>query len=183
MQGVRAATNDAPVYAWDVVNEAVTWVSGQGWVYRDGPWYPVLDNYIHKAFTYARDADPDALLFYNDFSLETSEGKTNAVVAMIQEMQDSNVPIDGVGLQYHVDIWDTEVTRESTAALIKTFGDMGLQVHITEMDVTLCEQLPCDGNDAVALATQAQMYEDALAACFFDNPGVCTAFLTWGFAD
>ena len=40
-----------------------------------------------------------------------------------------------------------------------------------------------NGNDAAALAEQAQMYEDALMACFFDNPGVCTAFLTWGFTD
>ena len=67
----------------------------------------MLDDYIHKAFIYARAADPVALLFYNDYNLEKSEGKTNAVVAMIQEMQDNNVPIDGVGLQYHVTVGET----------------------------------------------------------------------------
>ena len=65
---------------------------------------------------------------------------------MIAGMQAEGVPIHGVGLQYHVSVGD-EITRESTAQLIKSFGDMGLQVHITEMDVTLCSAGPCEATD------------------------------------
>ena len=61
---------------------------------------------------------------------------------MIAGMQAEGVPIHGVGLQYHVSVGD-EITRESTAQLIKSFGDMGLQVHITEMDVNLCSMETC----------------------------------------
>ena len=68
---------------------------------------------------------------------------------MIEEMQANGVPIDGVGIQYHVGPgslwnWNEPITRETTANVIKRFGDLGLQVHITEIDVVLCESEPCE---------------------------------------
>lgn len=58
-------------------------------------------------------------------------------------------------------------------------------MHITEIDVDLCD--PSDTEPCVAtperLAAQAQMYEDAFNACYYDNPDVCTAFVSWGFTD
>ena len=99
---------------------------------------------------------------------------------MIQGMQSRGIPIDGMGLQYHVKDGNPP-SREHVAATIKRFGDLGLKVHITELDV---ECKGCWGTyGADPLAAQAKIYEDALAACVEDNPGVCTAFLTWGLTD
>ena len=69
-------------------------------------------------------------------------------------------------------------SREQISKTIKKFGSLGLQVHITEMTIS-CKS--CEW-DQEALKQQARGYRNALAACL-DNPGVCTAFLTWGFTD
>ena len=103
-------------------------------------------------------------------------------------MINRGIPIDGVGMQMHVRP-DWGLTRSGIAAVIKDYGDIGLEVHITELDVELCartsagEATVCDPNDSTAKAVQAQLYEDILAACYIDNPGVCTAILTWGYTD
>eukprot|EP00588_Corethron_pennatum_P026652 CAMPEP_0194315078 /NCGR_PEP_ID=MMETSP0171-20130528/11879_1 /TAXON_ID=218684 /ORGANISM="Corethron pennatum, Strain L29A3" /LENGTH=431 /DNA_ID=CAMNT_0039070739 /DNA_START=90 /DNA_END=1382 /DNA_ORIENTATION=+ len=186
MRGIREVADNAVIQSWDVVNEAIFYDRKEkGFTYNDlGPWYPALPDYVHKAFTYAREADPDALLFYNDFHLERSADKRKKVIEMIEGMQEAGVPIDGIGIQYHVSVSHTQVTRESTANIIKTFGDMGLQVQITEIDVKLCvNEKECDPDDEQMLAIQARMYQDAFVACFYDNPHVCTAFVSWGFTD
>lgn len=65
--------------------------------------------------------------------------------------------------------------------MIKSYGDLGLEVHITEIDVS-CSG--CSGNsDSTQNVKQAQVYKKALEACIVDNPGVCTAFLSWGITD
>ena len=61
-------------------------------------------------------------------------------------------------------------------------------MHVTELDIEICERTNgvetiCDPNDPEALRAQADLYRDVLAACYIDNPGVCTAFLTWGIYD
>ena len=80
-------------------------------------------------------------------------------------------------MQAHVGIHDPANSRRNVAKQIKKFGDLGLKVHITELDVKL------DNNSDWDYAKQAEIYRDFLAACFVDNPGVCTAFLTWGVSD
>jgi len=62
----------------------------------------VHENYIHAAFDWASQADPNALLFYNDFRLEITEGKVAATIELIQSIQAAGIKIDGVGMQYHV---------------------------------------------------------------------------------
>ena len=120
--------------AWDVVNEAQA-DNGSG-LKTVTPWYPLLPDYVDRAFIHARAADPDALLFYNDYNVITHQAKADAIVEMIKGMKSRGVPIDGMGIQFHVKDADTaSLTRESVAATIKRFGDLGLQVHITEMDV------------------------------------------------
>ena len=181
-----------PADVWDVVNEAIDWTAGRGFHVRENSVWAAVPNYIHKAFKAARRADPNALLFYNDFRFEVNEGKLNYLVEMIKEMQEKNVPIDGVGIQFHVgpnsrwNEWNNggwPITRETTAKVIRTIGNLGLQVHITEIDVDLCSNPPCDVNDEELLDAQAKMYQDAFAACYYDNPDFCTAFISWGFYD
>ena len=183
IQSVILDVNDyanMKVPIWDVVNEAVTdsWTGGP--LKEAKPWYPLLPDYVDRAFNYAHLADPDALLFYNDYNVVTSSHKEDYIVEMIQGMQSRGVPIHGMGMQMHVSV-DNPPTREHIAAVIKRFGDLGLQVHVTELDVK-CDA--CWGTDGAApLAAEAKVYEDALSACVLDNPGVCTAFLTWGLTD
>jgi uncharacterized protein (TIGR03437 family) len=174
------------VFAWDVVNEAVSDSQGStGTAMKDSIWYnqPGIGltgtGYVEQAFRWAHAADPNALLFYNDYNIEDSGAKFNAVYAMVKDFVTRGVPINGVGIQMHIDTG----SYPSTAGLTKNIQQLtalGLQVHITEMDV----RIPVDssGNATAAnLQAQAQTYQRILTICL-QNPG-CTAFQTWGFTD
>ena len=174
------------VFAWDVVNEAVSdSQTGSGTVMKDSIWYnqPGIGltgtGYVEQALQWAHAADPGALLFYNDYNIEQTGPKFNAVYAMVKDFVTRGVPINGVGIQMHIDT----TGYPSSAGLtqnIQQLTALGLQVHITEMDV----RIPVDasGNATTAdLQAQAQTYQRILTICL-ENPG-CTAFQTWGFTD
>ena len=170
------------VFAWDVVNEAVN-DNGNGM--RSSIWYdqPGIGatgtGYIEQAFRWAHAADPNALLFYNDYSIEGPGAKFNTVYNMVKDFVTRGVPIHGVGLQMHLDTGGYP-SSAGLAQNIQQLTALGLQVHITEMDV----RLPVDsaGNATAAnLQTQAQVYSRILTVCL-QNPG-CTAVQTWGFTD
>lgn len=168
------------VYAWDVVNEAFN----DNGTLRSTIWYnsPGLGlsgaGYIEQAFRWARGADSQALLFYNDFSAEATNAKSDAIYAMVKDFRARGVPIDGVGLQMHLTLQGVSAT--SVAANIKRLTDLGLLVQITELDV----RVPVDTNGQATpadLATEAQIYKTAATVCL-QNPR-CTALQTWGFTD
>ena len=175
----QAGEAGASLFAWDVVNEAIAdWPSKN--LYKSNVWYNHIPDYVEKAFrfaeTAARDADLDIELFYNDYNM-LYDAKTDKVVEMVKHMQLQKIKIDGIGIQAHVGVNDGANKRENVAHQIKKFGDLGLKVHITELDVKT------DNDSEAELIKQGHVYEDFLAACFIDNPGVCTAFLTWGVTD
>jgi endo-1,4-beta-xylanase len=89
---------------WDVVNEAISDSDhSKPFVLKKAdPWYPTLPNYIDIAFTHARKVDKEILLFYNDYSIVYNKNKRDAVYNMAKDMQNRNIPIDGIGLQMHV---------------------------------------------------------------------------------
>jgi endo-1,4-beta-xylanase len=161
------------VYAWDVVNEAFT---DQG--ERRKTVWSVNADYIEQAFRLARQADPEALLFYNDFSAEGMNAKSDAIYAMARDFKTRGVPLDGIGLQMHL----TKKTppMDSVEANIKRITELGLQVQITELDV----RVPIDESGAAApadLEAQAKIYRDVFAACLkFPK---CSAIQVWGFTD
>ncbi len=170
------------VFAWDVVNEAF---EEHGWL-RNSIWYndPGIgagkhSDYIAQAFRWAHQADPDALLFYNDAEIEEVNRKSTAVYRMVKRFKQQGVPIDGIGLQMH--ILHGRPNVESIAANIARFSKLGIQVHITEMDVAL----PVDQNGKVVnpadLQWQANLYRDIARACLQSRG--CTAIQTWGFTD
>jgi hypothetical protein len=101
--------------------------------------------YIEQVFRWAHAADPDALLFYNDNGGETINPKSDAVYEMVQDFKRRGVPIDGVGLQMHV-IDDLNLDFAGIAANIARFPALGIQIHITELDVAL----PTDSNGNVS---------------------------------
>lgn len=158
--------------------------SGTG-VIRDSV-YNKVDDYICKAFTWAREADPTALLFYNDFNHATVEGywknKSDAIYEYLKALKDRGCPIDGVGFQLHEDI-DFDVRVSNVKTNLQRYLDAGMTVHFTEVDIK-CRK-DADGNcvpwtDAL-LQQQAKTYGDLLTACLeYSN---CESFEMWGFTD
>ena len=169
------------VYAWDVVNEAFD-DNGQ---LRDSLWYnkPGIEvagkyGYIEEAFRIAHEADPDALLFYNDYSAEVQNPKSDAIYAMVQDFKKRRVPIHGVGFQCHLEAQG--IDRGKFLANLKRFADLGVQLHITELDVRL--PLQPGGRPAPDMLTQqAAIYRNVAEACV--KVKACTSIQLWGFTD
>ena len=170
------------VFAWDVVNEGLD----EKGTPRDSPWYnrPGIGwsdqgtTYIEQAFRWAHEADPKALLFYNEAEGDTLKRKSDAIFALVWDFKNRGIPIDGVGLQLHLPRLDYDTG--AGAANIERLTKLGLQVHITELDVAL----PVDSQGAARaedLQRQAGAYQRVVRACL-QNPG-CTAIQTWGFTD
>jgi endo-1,4-beta-xylanase len=172
------------VFAWDVVNEAFL-ANGniEPSVWYDSPGIGLKAKgtaYIEQAFRWARAADPKALLFYNDYDTEGLNPKSDAVYEMVKDFKKRGVPIDGVGIQAHILTLDMKEISSLAANLARVTA-LGVQVHITEMDVGL--RLDATGAllDHADLSHQANVYRFVATACL-QQPG-CTAFQTWGFTD
>ncbi len=160
------------VVAWDVVNEAV---ADDGSL-RESIWLDVIGpEYISQAFRWAHEADPEASLFYNDYSAEGLGAKSDAVYELVEGLLEDGVPIHGVGLQMHVST-EFAPSAADVATNIERLGELGLEVHITEMDV----RIPLPASDA-ELAQQADVYQTMLEVCL--EAWNCTAFVLWGFTD
>jgi len=115
---------------WDVVNEGFETKGGN---YRKTIWYEVLgEEYIAKAFTYAHEADPSAILFYNDFNIERDTAKLHGVLRMIDKLKTKGVPISGIGFQMHIRM---DIPDEIIAYSLKKAAETGLQVHLSEVDI------------------------------------------------
>ncbi len=152
------------VFAWDVLNETVQ---------RPSVWDSLIGaEYRALAFQWAHEADPGALLFYNDFNFEKPGDKFNAVYAFVKELKDQRVPIHGVGMQMHFGVVPY---MKDVAKTMKMFNDLGLEVQVTEFD------LPIDHYSKDPYAYQAQGYREMLQVCL--QAQKCTAFIMWGFTD
>lgn len=124
------------IYSWDVVNEAIS--DKEGEFYRDSKWYQICEEeYIAKAFEYARAADPDAQLFYNDYSV-INPVKRQKIYDLVKKLQGKGVPIDGIGIQGHWSVF--EPSEQVLNETIEKFEDLGLQIQITELDVSIYEK-------------------------------------------
>lgn len=172
------------VFAWDVVNEAFNKEGHLAHsIWFDQPGIGLADKgtaYVEQAFRWAHEADPKALLFYNDYAAESINAKSDAIYAMVKDFRQRGVPIDGVGLQMHLRIGET-AELSSLDANIGRLAALGLQIHVTELDVAL--PMTSDGQlrDPADLGRQAEIYALVARACA-RNPA-CTAFQTWGFSD
>jgi endo-1,4-beta-xylanase len=117
------------VVSWDVVNELFEddgKIRNSIWVQKLGP------DYIARCFTYAHQADPDALLFYNDYGHEYSASKRTAIIDMVMGLKSRGIPIHGIGLQFHTTYNQTDA---NISAAISAAAATGLKVHISELDV------------------------------------------------
>lgn len=121
------------VYGWDVVNEAID--DRDSIFYRPSAWYKICgEDFIAKAFEYAHAADPKAVLFYNDYNTENPK-KREKIYQMVKKLKESGIPIHGVGLQGHWSI--NNPSREELEKSIQLFSSLGLQVQVTELDISV----------------------------------------------
>jgi endo-1,4-beta-xylanase len=117
------------IQAWDVVNEALN----DDGTLRQSQWLKIIgDDFIIKAFQFAHEADPQAQLNYNDYSLE-NEAKRNGAIALIKKLQAAGIPITTVGIQGHDSLqWPSAQLEDET---ISAFAKLGVKVAITELDI------------------------------------------------
>ena len=170
------------VVAWDVVNEALN----ETGTLKHNTWNNITgdETYIDVAFKAARKADPDALLFYNDYNVASSEGwsktKSDAMFDMVKSMMERSIPIDGVGFQLHVGTGYDML--DGVKANMKRYRDIGIQIHLTELDLQCSQKngYDCTWSDDME-AQQGELYATLLEACM-EEPA-CTNFETWGFTD
>ena len=133
------------VYCWDVVNEAMAdnarptpW-NPNPTPYRESRLYKLCgDEFIAKAFQFAHEADPNALLFYNDYNA-ADPGKRDRIFNMVKKMKDSGVHIDGIGMQGHYNIYGPSMDNISEA--IEKYATIVDHIHFTELDVRANEEM------------------------------------------
>ena len=140
------------VKSWDVVNEAFEDGSGElrNSVFRQR----MGDNYIEKCYQWTREADPDVLIFYNDYNMVIDPVKRGAAIAMVKDFLDRDVPVDGFGFQMHIDHQFPSKTLIASTA--KEVTDLGLLLHFSELDVRANP-----GNDITQLTEERAISQQA----------------------
>ena len=184
------------IHGWDVVNEALA----DDGTLRDTPWRKIIgDDYLVKAFEFAHAADPKAELYYTDYCLE-NEPKRSGAAVLVKKLLAAGVQLTGVGSQGHVNLeWPLAAEEEAT---ISAFGNLGLKVMITELDVDMLPKADAsqsadvsrraaanaalnpyaDGLPAVQQQALAQRYAE-LFAVYLKHSDVVTRVTFWGVTD
>lgn len=182
---VRAAARHyaGRMHSWDVVNEAIEPKDGRAdglrasfWLRKFGP------RYIDDAFLIARDADPDALLVYNEYGLEEDgaehDARRRAVLRLLEGLRGRGVPVGALGLQGHIMAFGQSVSQKKLAAFLREVSAMGLKLLVTEHDVD-------DSGGAIDFTTRDRAVADA-SRRFLDvalDNRATIALLTWGLSD
>jgi endo-1,4-beta-xylanase len=151
------------IKSWDVVNEALN----EDGTLRQSPWLKIIgEDYIAKAFQFAHEADPQAQLNYNDYSLE-NDAKRNGALALIKKLLDQGVPVTGVGLQGHDNMeWPTVEQQDVTIA---AFGKLGVKVMITELDIDVLPAATTNQGAEVTTSVDAQAKLDPYSSGLPDS--------------
>jgi len=124
----------AHVYCWDVVNEAISDSPKEVYRPKDSLYAIAGEDYVEMAFRFAREADPGAKLFYNDYRF-SDPIKRKKIYDLLKRLLEKGTPIDGVGMQSHYT--PGEVTREYLQETIDMFSGLGLKIQVTELDVSV----------------------------------------------
>ena len=147
------------IKGWDVVNEALN----QDGTMRQSPWFKIIgEDYLVQAFKFAHEADPSAELYYNDYDLELPAKRAGGV-ELIKKLKAAGVPIAGVGLQNHnLMDWPSAADEDAT---LTAFAQLGVKIHITELDVDVLPRTTKPGADYavdVPITPQLNPYVDRL---------------------
>ncbi|KAI1616834.1 family 10 glycosyl hydrolase [Exophiala viscosa] len=165
-------------YSWDVVNEALA----SNGSFSSSIWYDVIGpEYFFLAYQFAQEAveatGKDIKLFYNDYGIEDTGNKTQALYALIQEMQSRGIQIDGVGLESHFEVGATP-SLETQIAAKQGYVALGLEVAMTELDIRFIE---ANATNSTGFAMQAQNYYDSVSSCV--QVDGCIGVTVWDFDD
>ena len=162
------------VQSWNVLNEAIN-DHGRA---RPSIWKQV-ENFIPKCYQWAHEADPDAELLYCDYRLHTVD-RWKAVSKMVREMQSTDIPIHGVGLQLHHDLFRSfAISSVRLTGAIKDLRKLGMNVHVAEVTIAIqdpVQKLP----DAVKYKMHAAAYQQLMKAALV---GGAKSFSIWGPTD
>jgi endo-1,4-beta-xylanase len=126
------------IHGWDVVNEAIVDDGG----FRKCKWLEIIgEDYLLKAFEYARQADPSAQLYYNEYDFEKGP-KCEGVIRLIQDLQSKGAQIDGIGIQGH---WFLDwPSIQEIETYILALSKLGIKLMVTEMDISVLPFYPVD---------------------------------------
>ena len=171
------------IHSWDVLNEAVQPAHGNPHDLRHCVWLNALgEDYVEIAFRAAAEADPKALLVYNDYDLEEDtpeqEKKREAILKFLHHLRKKNVPIHALGVQSHLKPQPQPSKWRGLNKFLKEIEKLGLQVYVTELDV-----------DDSTLPPAVQERDQAVAAIYANflrnilQHQSVKAVLTWGFTD
>ncbi len=162
------------IWQWDVANEFFT-DSSPSTINDNDFWVSHLGiGIVADAFRWAHQADNHALLFYNDYNDEGINSKSDAIYAFVKHLLAQRVPIDGVGLQLHLDV--QYPFPDQMQQNMQRFAKLGLKVAVTEADVRI--PLPVDATKQLA---QNADYVQSLQACL--AVPACISYTLWGFGD
>ncbi len=162
------------IAVWDVVNEAL---EDDGSLSRTAMWRAGGERHLTDSFRVARALAPKAKLFYNDYGVEGINPKSDGMFAVLRRWLAAGVPIDGVGLQCHLKAGEAPPVAQLRAN-IQRLGGLGLEVHLTELDVQVRH---LDGSDWGRDAVQARLLHQWVEACVAEP--ACTALTFWGLSD
>lgn len=172
------------IYAWDVVNEAVADEGGD--LLRASKWTEIAGadlDFIVKAFAYAHEADPDVVLFYNDYN-ESHPQKRDKIYALAKSLLERGAPIHGIGLQAHWNLFDPSL--DEIRAAIEKYASLGLQLQLTELDMSVFRfddrRSDLTAPEPGMLERQAERYE-AVFRLLKEYRGVISGVTFWGAAD
>lgn len=162
---------------WTVVNEAFT---REQHLFDLRDWW--RDNtggmeYMDKAFIWARQADPESELLLNDFNSEGINDTSNAMYDYVRGALSRGVPIDGIGMQMHIDGAHAPV-KDEVVSNMRRFGQLGLKIYVTEFDVNM-EDVKADGPAKDKI--QENIYYEMMRACIESK--VCHQFSYLGITD
>lgn len=171
------------IHSWDVVNEAIEIKDGRNDGLRITPWLKSLgSNYIDLAFRLTAEADPEALLVYNDYGLDydtpKDEAKRTALLKLLERLKSQGTPIHALGIQAHLSPGKYKFNPKKLRQFLKDVADLGLKIMITELDVG-DKYLPLDLKIRDRIV--ASVYEDYLSAALDEKAVI--AVITWGLSD
>ncbi len=138
-------------------------------------WHNQIPDWVKQGH-YTESHDPEAKLFYNDYDAEVVNKKSDAIYAMAKDFKQRGVPLGGIGFQTHISLqFDNPTTLASYAANLERFAKLGLELHITELDIRLVD------SSAASLAAEAKLYGEITTLCV--RQPACKLIQTWGFTD
>ena len=172
------------IYSWDVLNEAIQDGAKLG---EDGDWTKCLRDtqwlrsigpeYVAMAFQFAHEADPDALLYYNDYNLNIAD-KAEIAAAMVADLRSQGVPIHGIGMQGH---YSTDTSLGSVRNSLKLFSQIeGIKISVTELDVGVPNT---NGKLSAQNEKKQALYYAKLFCLYKEYADIIERVTFWGYRD